>query len=197
MTQMRNVGILLFNEVEVLDFSGPFEVFSVTGKGKGAIPFYVFTVSEKPGSVFAHNGLSINPAYNITDCPPVQILVVPGGQGTRKEMENQPLLEWIRNCSKKAELTLSVCTGSLLLAKAGLLDGLSATTHHGSLDLLRKSAPKTKILPKERFVDNGSIIVAGGISAGIDGSLHIVSRLLGNETASDTAKYMEYSWLGP
>lgn len=196
MIHTRNVGILLFNEVEVLDFSGPFEVFSVT-KSKGAIAFYVFTVSEKSGSIFARNGLSINPAYNITDCPPVQILVVPGGQGTRKEMENQTLLEWIRNCSKRAELTLSVCTGSLLLAKAGLLDGLSATTHHDSLDLLRKAAPKTKVLPKERFVDNGSIVVSAGIAAGIDMSLHVVGRLLGEETAAETAKYMEYPWPRP
>ncbi|HSP05750.1 MAG TPA: DJ-1/PfpI family protein [Acidobacteriota bacterium] len=194
MIHTRNVAILLFNEVEVLDFSGPFEVFSVTGRNQGTIPFYVFTVSEKPGPVFARNGLSINPAYTISDCPPVQILVVPGGHGTRKEMENATILEWIKARSAKSELTLSVCTGSLLLAKAGLLDGLSATTHQTSLDLLRETAPNTKILPGERFVDNGNIIVSAGISAGIDMSLHVVSRLLGQETALATARHMEYDW---
>jgi transcriptional regulator GlxA family with amidase domain len=191
---MRNVGILLFNDVEVLDFSGPYEVFSGAGRDSGPIPFYVFTIAEKPGPVFAFNGLSINPAYTISDCPPVQLLVIPGGKGTRKEIDNPVLLEWIKTCASRAELTMSVCTGSLLLGKAGLLDGLSATTHHGSLDLLRKTAPAAKVLNNKRFIDNGSIIVSAGISAGIDMSLHVVSRLLGKEVAAATAKYMEYDW---
>lgn len=194
MSQTRNVAILLFNDVEVLDFAGPFEVFSVTAREQGAMPFYVFTVAEKPGPVFARNGLSINPAYTINDCPPVQMLIVPGGNGTRKEIDNVALIDWIKSRAAKTELTLSVCTGSLLLAKAGLLDGLSATSHHLALDLLRKTAPKTKILPDERFVDNGNIIVSAGISAGIDMSLYVVSRLLGKDIATATAKHMEYNW---
>lgn len=194
MSRTRNLGILLFNDVEVLDFAGPFEVFSVTKMEQGAIPFYVFTVAEKPGPVFARNGLSINPAYTISDCPPVQMLLVPGGQGTRKEIDNEVLIEWIRNRAAKAEVTMSVCTGSLLLAKAGLLDGLSATTHHLALDLLKKTAPKTKIVKNERFVDHGNIVTSAGISAGIDMSLHVVSRLIDKETAVATAKYMEYDW---
>ncbi|MEG4271712.1 MULTISPECIES: DJ-1/PfpI family protein [unclassified Microcoleus] len=197
----RNVAILMFDDVEVLDFAGPFEVFSVTSElSKGdslrdsfaSRHFAVSTVAEHPGAVNARNGLSVNPDCTISDCPPPDILIVPGGQGTRKSIDNSAIINWIKDCAPTAELVLSVCTGSLLLAKAGLLEGLAATTHHRALDLLKKLAPNTTIIENQRFVDNGKIITSGGIAAGIDMSLHVVGKLLGTAQAEQTAEHMEY-----
>jgi transcriptional regulator GlxA family with amidase domain len=194
MDHSRNVAILIFDEVEVLDFCGPFEVFSVTGRRKNLTLFNVYTVAEKEQPVLARNRLSVNPGYTIRGCPQPDILVVPGGLGTRKEMHNPVLIDWIKDCSQKAELVLSVCTGALLLAKAGLLEGLAATTHHGAIELLKEVAPHTTVHASQRIVDNGRIVVSAGISAGIDMSLHVVAKLLGKEQALDTAQYMEYDW---
>jgi transcriptional regulator GlxA family with amidase domain len=194
MNHPRNVAILIFDEVEVLDFCGPFEVFSVTGRQENLNPFNVYTVAEKGEPILARNHLSVNPSYTIQDCPLPDILLVPGGLGTRKEMHNSILIDWIRNSSQKVELILSVCTGALLLAKAGLLEGLSATTHHGAIELLKEVALHTTIHPDKRIIDNGKIIVSAGISAGIDMSLYVVAKLLGKERALETAQYMEYDW---
>lgn len=194
MSQPRNVAILIFDEVEVLDFCGPFEVFGVTGRSHEAALFNVYTVAERMEPVLARNGLSVNPRYTIADCPPPDLLVIPGGLGARKEMHNPVVIEWIRRCAPPAELVLSVCTGALLLANAGLLDGLAATTHHSAFDLLRAAAPQTEVREGERFVDNGKLITSAGISAGIDMSLHVVARLLGAEVAGETAERMEYRW---
>jgi transcriptional regulator GlxA family with amidase domain len=191
---MRNVAILIFDEVEVLDFCGPFEVFSVTGRRSGLEPFNVYTVAQKAGPVVARNGLSVNPAHTFDDCPPPDVLIVPGGYGTRREMHNESLTGWIRRRAEGVELLLSVCTGALLLAKAGLLEGLSATTHHAALELLGETAPNTAVLDSERIVDNGRVILSAGISAGIDMSLYAVARLLGEGHAEETARYMEYDW---
>ncbi len=191
---MKNVAILIFDEVEVLDFCGPFEVFSVTGKREGLNPFNVFTVAETSRPVIARNGLSVNPAYTVANCPDPHILVVPGGYGTRREIQNTALIAWIGQRAVAAELVLSVCTGALLLAKAGLLDGLSATTHRDAIGLLRDIAPRTRVLDSHRVVDNGKVILSAGISAGIDMSLHVVGRLLGLHQAQETAAYMEYDW---
>lgn len=194
MTGPRNVAILIFDEVEVLDFCGPFEVFSVTGRQKQPAPFNVYTVAEKPGAVLARNQFSVNPRHTFADCPPPGILIVPGGWGTRREMNNSKVIDWIRVIAPNAELVLSVCTGALLLAKAGLLDGLKATTHRGALDLLRETAPKTAVLDDQRVIDNGKIVVSAGVSAGIDAAFHVVARLLGKEEAAETARYIEYDW---
>ncbi|MBV9928101.1 MAG: DJ-1/PfpI family protein [Acidobacteria bacterium] len=191
---MKNVAILIFDEVEVLDFCGPFEVFSVAGRRSGLDPFHVYTVARESRPVLARNGLSVNPAHTLGDCPRPDVLVVPGGYGTRREMHNEALTDWIAERAKDVELLLSVCTGALLLAKAGLLEGLSATTHHGALGLLKEVAPNTEVLESERVVDNGKVIVSAGISAGIDMSLYAVGRLLGVEHAEETARYMEYDW---
>lgn len=193
MTQPRNVAILIFDEVEILDFCGPYEVFGVTGRD-GSRPFNVYTVAEERRPIIARNQLSVNPQYTLLDCPRSHILLVPGGFGTRREMHNPVLIDWIKERSQQAELLLSVCTGALLLAKAGLLEGLAATTHHGAIDLLRQVAPNTRIKPDERFVDNGSVILSAGISAGIDMSLYVVAKLLGEQQAQETAAYMEYDW---
>src|SRR5690349_8576184 len=137
----RNVAILIFDDVEVLDFCGPFEVFGVAGRTLSEKPFNVYTIAENVAPVIARNGLSVNPNYTLADCPKPDILLIPGGNGTRREMNNVPLLDWIKTQALQVELLLSVCTGSLLLGKAGLLDGLSATTHYRALDELREAAP--------------------------------------------------------
>lgn len=191
---MKNVAILIFDEVEVLDFCGPFEVFSVAGRRTGLEPFHVYTVAQTDRPVVARNHLSINPAHTLSNCLRPDILVIPGGYGTRREMHNAALISWIKQRAENVELLLSVCTGALLLAKAGLLEGLSATTHHGAIDLLREAAPNTAVLESERVVDNGKVILSAGISAGIDMSLYVVSRLLGEQQAEETAAYMEYDW---
>jgi transcriptional regulator GlxA family with amidase domain len=192
----RRVAILLFDDVEVLDFAGPFEVFSVAGRrdGRGEPAFVVSTVAARPGPIVARNGLTIMPHFTLADCPSSDILIVPGGYGSRALLADEPLLAWVRQRSAAAELTLSVCTGALVLGAAGLLDGLQATTHQGALDELRRWAPAATIRPEARVVDNGRIILSGGISAGIDMSLHVVARLLGIDHAVETARYMEYDW---
>ncbi len=194
MPATRNVAVVLFPDVELLDFAGPFEVFSVANRWADLPAFSVYTVAEKPGPVLAKNCLSVNPHHLLADCPAPDLLVVPGGQGTRKEMNNEALVGWIGQAAVKAEIVLSVCTGALLLAKAGLLDGLVATTHHGAIDLLRQIAPKTMIREGVRFADNGQVVLSAGIAAGIDAALHVVGRLLGQEQAQKTASHMEYLW---
>jgi transcriptional regulator GlxA family with amidase domain len=189
---MKNVGILLFDNVEVLDFAGPFEVFSVTGQRDGDGYFKVFTISEND-VVEAVNGLKIMSDYRLDNHPEIDILVVPGGYGARAAIKNDQLLGWVKNISKKSEYTLSVCTGSLILAQAGLLKYLEATTHHTCYDLLEK-LDDTLILKKERFVDNGNIITAAGVSAGIDASMYLIEKIHGEAVSKETAKYIEYPY---
>ncbi len=190
----RQVAILVFDEVEVLDFAGPFEVFSVTGWQNEVKPFQVSLVGDKPGHILARNGMSINPEHTIQSLPTPDILIVPGGFGTRRLMNDQSILDWLRELQPKLELLLSVCTGSLVLAKAGLLDGKPATTHHLRFDLLQECAPKCTVETQQRVVDTGKIVTSGGIAAGIDMSFHVVARLLGDQFALETAQYMEYPW---
>lgn len=188
----RTVAILLFDEVEVLDFAGPFEVFAVTDELAGHRLFRVVTVAQEKRAICARNGLSVNPEHSFADCPPPEILVVPGGAGTRALLKNPSVLDWIKSVNATAEIVASVCTGSLVLGRASLLDGLSATTHHECFALLREHAPRATVVETDRFTDNGRILTAGGISAGIDMSLHLVARLHGAATAQKTAAYMEY-----
>ena len=178
----------------MLDFAGPFEVFSVTGKRDDTDPFHVYTVAESEGPVVARNGLSVNPSHTFASCPDPDILVVPGGYGARAQMENPAVLSWVRDVADRAELVLSICTGSLILAKAGLLDGLAATTHHLVLDLLAEVAPNTEVHRDVRVVDNGPVVTSAGVAAGMDMSFHVVARLLGEEQALETAGYIEYPW---
>jgi len=200
--KQRNVAILIFDEVEVLDFCGPFEVFSVTGRRDGSNPFNVYTVAERT-PVVARNTLSVNPHYLLDTCPPPDILVVPGGGGfdaegnpfgSRREMNNKPLLEWLRAQRQETGIILSVCTGALILAGADLLGHLDVTTHHGAFDALAEAAPNATVHRDKRIVDNGNTVLSGGISAGIDASFHVVSKLLGPSVAQETATYMEYDW---
>ncbi|HFR4179340.1 DJ-1/PfpI family protein [Bacillus cereus] len=187
-----SVGIFLFNEVEVLDFAGPFEVFSVT-EVNGEKPFTVYTVSENGEMITARNGLKVQPDYSIENLPPVDILIIPGGLGAREyEIKNEIVIKWIRQQMKEVKLMTSVCTGALLLAKAGLLEGLKATTHWASIEKFKNEFQNVEVIENVKFVDEGHIITSAGISAGINMAFHIVKNLLGVHVAEDTAKRMEY-----
>ncbi|PEC82337.1 AraC family transcriptional regulator [Bacillus cereus] len=187
-----NVGIFLFNDVEVLDFAGPFEVFSVTEVHEEK-PFTVYTVSQNGEMITARNGLKVKPDYSAEDLPPVDILIIPGGKGVREnEVKNDIIINWVRQQMKEVKLMTSVCTGALLLAKAGLLEGLKATTHWASIQTFKKDFPNVEVMENVKFVDEGHIITSAGISAGINMSFHIVKNLLGVEIAEETAKSMEY-----
>jgi transcriptional regulator GlxA family with amidase domain len=194
-----NVGILIFDGVEVLDFAGPFEVFSRTRLEPGAAsrrsddsaPFHVFTVARTKDAVAATGGLRVTPAHSFADAPPIHFLVVPGGFGTRPLMDDRETLDWIRRTAGTARLATSVCTGSLLYAKAGLLTGRRATTHWGALDLLESMDAGVKVERGLRVVDDG-IISSAGVASGIDMSFHVVETLFGKAVADETAHYIEY-----
>ncbi len=190
------VGILIFDDVEVLDFCGPFEVFSVAARIAADEPpaFTVFTVAERAGLVAARGGLRVRPDYTLADHPPIDLRVVPGGWGTRREVGNAALIAWIARVAAGARLTTSVCTGAFLLAKAGLLEGRAATTHWQSLDRLAATYPDIEVRRETRGGDEGVVVTSAGTSAGIDMSLHMVERLLSRERAEATARHMEYDW---
>ena len=188
----RNVGIVVFDQVEVLDFAGPYEVFSVATQVADPDSFNVYLVTESAASVEGRNGFTVVPQFTFANCPEPDILIVPGGPGTRVEENNPAMLDWVTAKTDPAELVLSVCTGARILAKAGLLDGLEATTHWVSIDELKEMVPTATIHDDRRFVDNGKVVTSAGVSAGIDMSLHIVGRLCGEKAAAETAHFMEY-----
>ena len=196
--QPRNVGILIFPDVEVLDFCGPFEVFASTslppqtdGDPETRL-FEVFTIAERAELVACRGGLLVQPNHTLDDHPPLELVVIPGGYGTLREQENPVILDWITRQRRTGALTTSVCTGAFLLGAAGLLDGLRATTHWTTIDGLRTHLPATDVLADVRIVDEGEIITSAGVSAGIDMALHVVRRLHGDEVARRTARDMEY-----
>ena len=191
---MRHVAIVVFDDVEVLDFCGPFEVFAVCGRRSGDAPFEVHTIAESERPVFARHRLSVNPTFTFksADAPRADIVLVPGGFGTRREMRNPAMIDWVQRANENAELLLSVCTGSLILGAAGLLDDLDATTHFAAYEELRTAAPACRVRPDMRYVDTGRLITSAGVSAGIDMALHVVARLHGDDVAQETARYMEY-----
>ena len=193
----KQVGILIFENVEVLDFCGPFEVFSVTRlneekRREELSPFSVFLVAETRRPVVATGGMKVLPDYDLDGCPQSDVLVVPGGWGTRKEINNERLLKWIADRSRQVETLTSVCTGALLLGKAGLLDGKRATTHWRSLDWMQELFPKTTVERQLHFVEEGALFTSAGISAGIDMALKVVARYFGEAIARATARHMEY-----
>jgi putative intracellular protease/amidase len=181
------VAILLFDGVEIIDYSGPWEVFGQAG-------FEVFSVAEKLDPIETTFGQRVVPKYTIDNCPKCDILLIPGGRVLAQMLENSKLLDWIKSNAKDAQYVMSVCTGAFLLAKAGLLDGQSATTFYRSIDGLAKYAPKTKLVYDQRFVDNGKVITTAGLSSGIDGAFHLVEKILGKGTAQATALGLEYQW---
>jgi transcriptional regulator GlxA family with amidase domain len=197
--QQKTVGILLFPEVEVLDFCGPFEVFTVTRLNESKrreepSPFRVLLVADSAEPVFAAGGMRVVPDCTTTVCPALDVLVVPGGWGTREQMKNPRLIDWIRQRAPKVETVTSVCTGSLLLGQTGILDGRRATTHWASLSLLRERFPKINVVDDQHIVEEDKILTSAGISAGIDLALRIVSRYFGEPVARNTARYMEYPY---
>lgn len=185
-----NVGILVFNDIELLDFAGPYEVFSVAADFCREIS--VFTITQDGQTVCSVNGLKVIPDYHFENHPPIDILVIPGGNGTKVEMEKKPVLEWIRKNYEPSKITMSVCSGTRLLGKLGLLDNLEYTTHHEVEPNMREIAPRAIFNEAARFVDNGKIMTSGGISAGIDLSLHVVKKVFGEDIARKTKTYMEY-----
>ena len=190
--RLRRVGILVFDDVEVLDFAGPFEVFAVAAELAGQQHFRTVLVAKEERAFTAVNGLRILPNETFADGHRYDLLVVPGGVGTRALLHDADVIAWVQAQAAQAEIVMSVCTGALVLATAGLLQGRRATTHHEVMDDLAAVSASIAVVRDQRFVDEGDVITCGGISAGIDGSLHLVRRLLGEAAAERTAAYMEY-----
>jgi transcriptional regulator GlxA family with amidase domain len=191
---MRNVGILVFNEVEELDFTGPLEVFGAAGRLKEN-SFRPFTIASSSRTVRGRYGLRISPEYTFRSCPHLDLLVVPGGRGSRREMRKIQTLEFVRRRAASCELVTSVCTGALILAAAGLLDNKKATTHWAALDELR-AFPSVKV-QHARYLRQGKVITSGGVSAGIDMALYVVGRLHGRGFQRKVARQIEYRLLRP
>ncbi len=222
--KQQTVGMLIFDEVEVLDFCGPYEVFTIAelyeyekdnrnrhdgqegdrnvGEQDGreefspfSKPFRVVTIAANGKTVRCRGGLLVHPLYTTEDHPPLDILVIPGGKGTLRVLNNTEILDWIAGQYEVVSLTVSVCTGAFLLAARGLLDDRSATTHWGGIEPMRHNYPSIDVREDARYVDSGDIITSAGVSAGIDAALYVVQRLLGEEVARQTARRMEYQWL--
>lgn len=194
MTHPLKAGILLFNEVEVLDFASPFEVLSLAERAESREKlFAVCTVAETRETISARNGLKVLPDYDFASAPDFDLLIVPGGYGAEEiEIHNEMLLRWLKHKADTTPIVASVCTGAFLLAEAGLLDGKRATTHWMDLDRLERTYPLVCVAREVKFVDEGNILTAGGISAGIDLCFHLLTRLFGADIARQTAKRMEY-----
>jgi len=192
---VKTVGLVVFDEVEVLDFAGPFEVFSVTEDDQARKLFRVELIGLRDGPVRARNGLRVLPDRTWRHDDAFDVLVVPGGWGAeRLAIEDRRFLDWLRAAAGRAGITASVCTGAFLLAEAGLLDGRRATTHHLDFDEFRRRWPAVSLVTDRKWVDEGPVVSSGGISSGIDMSLHLVARLEGLDTARRTAARMEYRW---
>jgi transcriptional regulator GlxA family with amidase domain len=193
------VGIYLFDAVEILDFAGPFEVFSTAARvhGRRDPPrppvFVVATVGRGTGPIVARGGLRVTPGFGLHDHPPLDVLIVPGGI-VDAEMEQPDVLDWLQRTASSAGITASVCTGAFLLAQAGLLEGKEATTHWDDIASLRDYFPSVRVVDDRRWVDAGPIVTSAGISAGVDMSLYLVSRLAGIDLARKTARQMQYRW---
>jgi transcriptional regulator GlxA family with amidase domain len=195
----RTIGIFVFDDVEVLDFAGPYEVFTCATRvaakltPQAGAPFRVRTVGATSAMLRARAGLSVLPETDFANAGDIDVLIVPGGVVTA-ELSKPEVIAWIAATAANSELTASVCTGAILLAQAGLLDGQTATTHWADMEELRTGYPLVRVESGRRWIDNGAIVTSGGISAGIDMSLHLVERLAGRELAVRTAHQMEYDW---
>jgi transcriptional regulator GlxA family with amidase domain len=191
------VAFVLGLDATVIDFAGPWEVFSdVPARSQGGAvelvdPFEVFTVSDKTDPLRTGSGLDVIPDYSFGNAPQPKVIVIPA---QREHTDKK--IDWIRSASESADITMSVCTGAFLLAKTGLLDGKAATTHHEYYDRLASEFPKVKVQRDLRFVDNGATAAAGGLTSGIDLALHVVERYFGRAVAQQTAAYLEYQGRG-
>ena len=191
----RTVAILAFDDMEVLDYAGPYEVFNVAGELGDDSPFSVFSVGLTAAPAVGRGGFSVLPTYSLDDAPPADVLVIPGGAGTRPLLQDERLLGWLRERAAEVELLLSVCTGALLLGAAGLLERRSATTHHDAFDELAALSPTTHVVRGQRFVRSDErLVTSAGVSAGVDASLYVVQELTGVETKDRTISEMEWMW---
>ncbi len=190
----RNVAILIYENAEVLDFSGPFEAFNVANEVAEELLFHVYTVAETEEVVSARNGFRITPDYSINNCPDTDILIIPGGNGRKIQMHNKLITDWVKIMYDKVELLLTVCTGVFIAGYAGVLNVTKATTHHGSYKEFQETFPDIELVEMVKYVDSGKIITSGGISAGINMSLHAIDKLVGNDHGAKTAEEMEYDY---
>ncbi len=186
LAQEKKVAIFIFEGVQIIDFTGPYEVFGQAGLD-------VFTVGEKAAPITTAMGMSVTPQYTFENHPKPDVLLLPGGD-VPAHQDNPAVIRWIQENANRAEVVISVCNGAFFLARAGLLDGLKATTFASLIPGLQQVAPKTKVVSDKRFVDNGKIVTTAGLSSGIDGSLHVVEKLLGKGWAQVVATGLEYNW---
>ncbi len=191
---MRTVQILAFDDMEVLDYAGPYEVFNVAGELGGGFAVASVGVSAAPRG---RGGFAVVPSYTLDEAPEADIVVLPGGAGTRPLLKEPAVLDWVRARAASAELLLTVCTGALVAGAAGLLDGLEATTHHDAFAELAALAPSARVVTDRRFVRSSDRIrTSGGISAGIDLALAVVGELAGAEVRAAVESEMEWRWHG-
>ena len=191
-TGRRNVAILIFPGVQIIDYTGPWEVLGHAYVNNQPA-FRIYTVAESTDPITTSMGMSVNPTYRFATAPKPDLIVVPGGN-VDPQLSNSAVIAWLRDNARGAEVVLSVCNGAFFLAKAGLLDGLEATTFAGLIDELKVAAPRTRVVSDKRFVDNGKIVTAAGLSSGIDGALHVIEKLFGKGTAQVAAVSLEYDW---
>ena len=190
-----DIGIYIYDQAEVLDFSGPFEVFSVANR-LANLGWNIWLVAEEKSLVEARGVFQVKPHYSIQNVPELDVLIVVGGVHS-DELRKMEVINWIRKTAEKTQITASVCTGAFLLAEAGLLDGLEVTTHWEDIPDLQRNYPNLQVRKGIRWIDQGKLFTAAGISAGIDMSLELVARLAGAELAERTARQMEYTWSRP
>lgn len=188
----RNLAIFIFDGVQIIDYTGPFEVFGHAHDDKERL-FNIYTVAEKAAPITTAMGMTVIPKYSFDDMPKADVLVLPGGD-TRQQVNNPKVIKWVQDTAAGAEYVMSVCNGAFYLGKAGLLDGLTATTFYGLIDELKVLAPKAHVVSDRRFADNGKIITTAGLSSGIDGALHLVERIAGYGRAQELALGLEYNW---
>jgi len=186
------IGVALFDGAEELDWAGPWEVLAAWAEQWPDDGVHVFTLAREDRPVTCAKGLRVLPDETWESAPPLDVLVYPGGMGTRRDLQDEAVLDWIRGLAAGDTMIASVCTGSLVLAAAGLLDGKPATTHWGSLEVLPTLGHDIEVRPDDRFVDNGSVLTAAGVSAGIDMALHLVARLQSTERAREVRRYIQY-----
>ena len=192
----RKVAVVVYNNAEILDFAGPTEVLAAAGRiaaedGEPALDVYLVAKTMQP--IKAQGFVTVTPTYSIDTAPRPDIVVIPGGASNALS-DDPEMMKWLSDVTGKSEATLTVCTGAFVLAKTGALDGMTVTTHFNAIEYLRAAAPKAHVEDGRRFVDNGRYITTAGVSAGIDGALHLTARLLGRRVADQTARYMEYHW---
>jgi putative intracellular protease/amidase len=182
----KKVAILVFNNCEILDFSGPYEMFGAAGCD-------VYTVAATKDPVTTAMGLTVVPRYTFADAPAPDVLVIPGG-GVKAAMQDEATLAYIRTTTALTRHTMSVCNGAFILASTGLLDGLTATTTNHNIPIMAQKFPKVRVVRDQRYVDNGKLVTTAGLSAGMDGALHVIAKLFGTGYAQEVALSEEYDW---